>query len=359
MKTRLFFALGGLLSGIALIFLVSVGCDSRTVPHKNPDWQKSGVASLETIRAGGIDHAVLIRGTDLSHPLLIVIHGFAVPMMPFAHLGYADAGGKGEQNFIVVQYDQRGTGKTARLSNPDPATYNVDQYVRDAEELIEILRKRYGKDRVYVQGISWGSVIGAKLAQKRPDLMHAFISEGQVSSMIEAHAAAHALAVSFAQEEKNQEALEQLRKTQIPSLSLSDEENFQSIGVIGKWLDHTYQKKYCLMDLPGIFIKSLWAAPEYSLPDFLTTLSSIEIFSKRMNRAILEVDLQAQVPELKVPVYMIMGEYDVMKIPARRYFDSLSAPRKEWIEIKGAGHAVSADKPEDVEAVYLGKVLRP
>jgi pimeloyl-ACP methyl ester carboxylesterase len=359
MKTRLLFALGGFLSGIALFILVSSGCAAQTAPYKNPEWQKNGVASLETIRFGGIDHAVLIRGTNLSHPLLIVLHGFAVPMMPFAHLGYADEGGKGEQNFIVVQYDQRGTGKTARLSNPEPASYNVDQYVRDAEELIEILRRRYNKDKVYVQGISWGSVIGARLAQKRPDLIHAFISEGQVSNMVEAHSAAYALALSFAEEEKNEKALEELRGVTVPSLSRSDEENFQSIGVIGKWLDYTYQKKYGLMDLPGVFFKSLWAAPEYTLPEALSTLSSIETFSRQMNRPILEVDLERQVPELKVPVYMIMGEYDAMNKPARRYFDSLRASRKEWIEIKGAGHAVSADKPAEVDAVYLDKIVRP
>lgn len=357
MKTKLIFLAGGLISGAALILLISTGCDAYTVPHQKVEWQKNGVTSLETIRAGGIDHAVLIRGTDLSRPLLIVLHGFAVPMMPFAHLGYASRGGKGEQNFIVVQYDQRGTGKTARLSNPDPASYNLDQYVTDAEELIEILRKRYRKDKVYVQGISWGSVIGVKLAQKRPDLVQAFISEGQVSNMVETHASAHALAALFAEEEKNKEALEELRSVTVPSLSRTDEENFHSIGIIGKWLDHTYQKKYGLMDLPAVFLKSLWTAPEYSLPDFFTTLSSIEVFSKRMNRVILEVDLQSQAAELKVPVYMIMGEYDVMKVPARRYFDALRAPVKEWIEIKGAGHAVSADKPEEVEAVYL-RILR-
>ena len=87
-----------------------------------------------------------------------------------------------EDYFTVVQWDQRGAGRSYPLNDPKTLgpTLRPERYRDDAIELIEQLCKRYGKRKVFVVGHSWGSAIGLMVAQKRPDLLYAYIGMGQL-----------------------------------------------------------------------------------------------------------------------------------------------------------------------------------
>ena len=343
-------------SALGCLFLI-LACGASTAPYENSEWKNKGIASLETIHLGNHPHSVLIRGTNKDNPLLIVIHGYAVPMMPFAHLDYADPSledgvtGEMEKHFIIVNYDQRGAGKTARNKAPDE-TMNIDQLVRDAEELTEIMRKRFNKDRVYILGISFGSIIGMKLAEKRPELFHAYISEGQAVNLPETYRDAIDFITEQAALENNMDALMDMTNTLPPSPENSTEINITNTNLILKWLEHYYSRTFSLQDLEPFFIKALWKAPEYTLPDMMVTLQSIETFTELTMQETMGIDMRKEVPGIDIPVYFIMGEYDVMKFAGRDYFNRLNAKEKHWLEIKKAGHAASADQPEEVLNIY-------
>ena len=68
----------------------------------------------------------------------------------------------------VVQYDQRGAGRSYALDDSDTLapTLTPDRYRDDAIELIEALRKKYGKRKVFLLGHSWGSLVGLAVAAK-------------------------------------------------------------------------------------------------------------------------------------------------------------------------------------------------
>ena len=329
--------------------LLLCSCGASTPAHKK---SKSGIAVLETVRLGGLDHSVLIRGADASGPIILVLHGFAVPMMPFAHLGYADDGGLIEQKYIVVNYDQRGAGKTSR-NDTDKSTYNINQYVQDAEELAAYLRKRFNRDKIFLQGVSWGSIIGMHLIQRHPDWFYAYLAEGQASNMQAVYADAAKFARTEAEAEKNEKAVADLSSAGLPDVSRTDSENIKSIEIIVKWLDMYSQKKFHLQDMTGLFFKSIREAPEYSFLDMLALLRSMNSFTENNTVPMLKTDLNKEVPEVKVPVYWIYGEYDLMKSEGKKYYDRLRAPKKKWIEIKGGGHSPSADRPEETEKLYL------
>ncbi len=55
----------------------------------------------------------------------------------------------------------------------------------DAIELSEYLIKHLGKQKVILLGTSWGSVLGTKMALKRPDLFYAYIGHSQVVNFSE------------------------------------------------------------------------------------------------------------------------------------------------------------------------------
>ena len=335
-------------------------CSAHTVPYTKTEWKEKGITSLEEIELGNVKHSVLIRGTDKANPIMLVIHGFAVPMMPFAHLTYSDERDRMEKNFIVVNYDQRGVGKTSRLNDPDKIGYAMDDFVSDAEELCQKLMQRFGKKKIYLQGVSWGSYIGAKLAAKHPDWFYAYISEGQAVFAPESIAEMKRFSLEEAKLEKNEKAIGELENTEVPNKSFTVAKMKENMETIAKWGEHYQNKKYKFRNftLSELFISSLRKAPEYSLGDFLATLRSIDSFTEKNISKIMEIDMRSDVPELKLPVYFLMGEYDFMKNNAKDYFNKLKSPKKEWLEIKKAGHEIGADQPEEIQKLYIDKIRK-
>ena len=66
------------------------------------------------------------------------------------------------------------------MKNPDPKNLTKEQIVNDAHELTLLLKKRFNKDKIYVAGFSWGSVIGLELVQQYPEDYAAYFAISQV-----------------------------------------------------------------------------------------------------------------------------------------------------------------------------------
>lgn len=139
----------------------------------------NGVDETLTLTLGGARQVVNIRGADRNNPILLYIHGgpgsVEMPMAwTFQH--------PWEDFFTVVQWDQRGAGRSYPLNDPAAIapTLTLDRYRDDAVALIEHLRTRLGQSKVFVLGHSFGSSVGLAVAERRPDLLHAYIGMGQM-----------------------------------------------------------------------------------------------------------------------------------------------------------------------------------
>src|ERR1700730_1782538 len=99
----------------------------------------NGVERLEAVRIGGIEKWVSIRGADRYNPALLFIHGgpgyVSMPMSWWFTRGW-------EEYFTVVQWDQRGAGKTYLLNDRKAVapTMTRERMVQDAEEMAAWLR---------------------------------------------------------------------------------------------------------------------------------------------------------------------------------------------------------------------------
>src|SRR5580704_13498941 len=95
----------------------------------------NGVERLQTMRIGGIEQWVSIRGADRRNPVLLHIHGgpgyVSIPMSWWFSRGW-------EEYFTVVQWDQRAAGKTHLLTAPAAIapTLTPERMIADAEEMV-------------------------------------------------------------------------------------------------------------------------------------------------------------------------------------------------------------------------------
>jgi hypothetical protein len=96
--------------------------------------QAQGIEETRAVEIGGIRQWISVRGHDRRNPILLFIHGGpASTEMPVSWM-YQSAW---EDYFTVVQWDQRGAGKTYVANDPavvEP-TITAERMIADAEEM--------------------------------------------------------------------------------------------------------------------------------------------------------------------------------------------------------------------------------
>src|SRR6516225_3249856 len=116
---------------LAVLGIVSVVPIRRgyTPQYNSPE----SIASLEQVSLSGGQQYILIRGKYKQNPILLFLHGGpGMPTMYLAHNFQHDL----ERDFVVVQWDRRGAGKSyaAGVSAPN---LEVRDEITDTVELID------------------------------------------------------------------------------------------------------------------------------------------------------------------------------------------------------------------------------
>lgn len=290
------------------------------------------VAELADVELGGHEQTVLIRARNTDNPVLLYLSGGP---------GQSDLGytrhymTELEDDFVFAVWDQRGTGTSYAELDPTE-TWTLDQAVADTVELATYLRDRFGQEKIYLFGNSWGSTLGVLAAQQNPELFHAYIGSGQMASQLAADQVLYEQMLDYAADTGDTALAEQMREYGPPP--------YDSIYAYGLVLMHyddlaPYAKTeyFETQGPPGMDGNG---AAEYGPLDKVNKLKAIADMAAVMYPQLQEVDFRTQVPRLDVPVYLVQGAHEMAARaePAREWFDQLQAPTKEWILFENSGH---------------------
>ncbi len=148
--------------GLAIVGLgVTIARPATTAPILAADGAPapSSITELTSVSLGGHDQALMIRGRDSENPVLLHLAGGPGG----TDLGAMRADTSLEDDFVVVTWDQRGTGKSYAALDP-AETLTLEQMVADTIELTEYLTERFDEAAIYVHGNSWGSTLAVLAA---------------------------------------------------------------------------------------------------------------------------------------------------------------------------------------------------
>jgi pimeloyl-ACP methyl ester carboxylesterase len=145
--------------GSFIIFGAQCSFETKPILDDQGHAMVGSVASLERIMLGGVYQWILIRGNKVESPILLKLHGGPGQ----AEMAAVRLNRLLEKDFVVVEWDQRGAGKSAQAIEPKSGV-NISQFVEDTRELTELLKRFHQKNLVLV-GHSWGSVIGLEAVQ--------------------------------------------------------------------------------------------------------------------------------------------------------------------------------------------------
>ena len=99
------------------------------------DQDKKSVAILEKIIIGGINQYICIRGKNIENPILLFLHGGPGDAMLPVMTGI---NGELEDDFIVVNWEQRGAGKSYYPFKKSDGI-NINTFISDTYELTKLL----------------------------------------------------------------------------------------------------------------------------------------------------------------------------------------------------------------------------
>ncbi|MFC3714601.1 alpha/beta fold hydrolase [Luteimonas soli] len=316
----------------------------------------TGVQETYKARIGGIDQWINVRGQDRGNPVILFVHGGpASPLMPAAWEFQRPL----EEYFTVVNYDQRGAGKTFLANDPDAVadTLHIERYVDDAIEVAEHVRKRLGKDKLILMAHSWGTVVGMGAALERPDLFHAYVGIGQVINVRDNERISFEYGLAQAREHGNAEAVAELES--IAPYPGDQPITRERIIIARKW-PQFYGGMTAYRDGSAkYFFGAPLLSPEYDAAD-VKAIDAGNVFTLgRILPEFLEVDYK-RVREFPIPVVMFMGRHDYTtpSQPTADWLERVDAPYKRGVWFERSAHMIPWEEPGKL-LVSLLETVRP
>ncbi|PCI54281.1 MAG: hypothetical protein COB36_10530 [Alphaproteobacteria bacterium] len=328
----------------------------------------NGIDVTESLQINGLKQWFRIRGTNKDNPVLLYLHGGpGSASMPFSYA----MSSQWEEEFIMVHWDQRGTGKT-RCSNPeyDPKTAQFEDFYTDMIEVITYLKKRLNKKKIIVLGHSWGTLLGTHLAKRNPELLHAYVGTGQMTNTIESETLGYEFALQQATENDDKEGVKRLKSiAPYPSpVPVGTKELQRQVSTQRKYLQK-YGGAVQFSYMEKIY-KAFFRSPDYSICDWMgfidTQLGGTPYPHRDLTGSFLDkegglANFDQDIGfKFKVPMFFFLGalDYQTSTIIATRYFDKIQAPHKQLIIFEKSGHA----PPQTEEKKFvdsLVKLVRP
>jgi pimeloyl-ACP methyl ester carboxylesterase len=354
-----------ILSGIIILILavlLIIRLNSSGVEEPFLDDQgkvlPNSIAMHEDRVINGAPQRIAIRGKNKDNPILLLVHGgpgnIAAPFAPKV------AGYSLEDIFTVCYWEQRGAGLAYTTDIPD-STLTLQQIVDDGLSVVNYLRQTFEKDKVYIEGSSWGTTVSAFMVQRQPELFHAYIGIGQMANQPLSEQMSYDFVMAEAQKRNDSPAISELKRIGRPPYP--DKSNIEMAEAcdVERLLVSKYvpiRRSFRFNEIKTVFLDNGLTFRE----KFTYLVNNAEQYYpayKILWPTCFNINLIRDVPEWDIPVYIMQGDNDHFTETslAKAYFDSLKAPMKKWFLFENATHGIQFEYPEKYRSIYINEVL--
>ena len=306
------------------------------------------------VNINGVEQGMFIKGKDKTKPVLLFLHGG--PGMPEHAISWKYSRVL-ENNFVVCWWEQRGSGLSYSANIP-PNTLTPEQLISDTLEVTNYLRNRFGQDKIYLMGHSWGSYLGIQAAARAPELYHAYIAIAQMTQQLESEKLAYSYMIEQYRVAGNDKMVQRLEAiplleldTMPPAYRALRDEAMHTLGigttramksvVTGIFLPVMQNREYTFGEKIDVW-RGKWAG-----------------YTTDMWNQMLATDVTSVVPELDLPVYFVHGIYDytISYTLAKGYFEQLRAPLKGFYTFTQSAHSPLFEEPEKMQHILQEDIL--
>lgn len=348
--------LGAIVALAALLFLVLlINSPGRIAPLVDANGKpiEGSISEIVRMPIGGVEQGMMIQGVHQANPVLLFLHGG--PGNP-EYVMAKEADVKLEEAFTVCYWEQRGSGMSYSSSIPK-GSITLEQMVSDTIEITNYLRERFGKEKIYIMGHSWGSFLGIHAAYERPELYEAYLGVGQVVNQFESEKLSYDVLLAAAEEKNDRQAIDKLNGYTLTSPpDVTTEYLMLRSELLSKYGYGVYHIAKSKMEL----LMPVMSAKEYTIMDkYGYAMGSLLSLEQPMNQAQYTTDLNETIPVLEIPVYIFHGVFDrqVSFDLSKAYFERLQAPHKAFYAFEESAHSPFLEEPDRFMEMIVDAVI--
>ena len=332
---------------VVLILLIIEISPNKTTVESITD----SIYLLKKMNLGGLKQSILIRGEKRSNPVIIFLHGGP----GFANISYIKKFQKEiEKHYIAVNWDQRGAGKSFSLFI-DKNTMTEEQILNDLDQLVDYLCEEFDKEKVYIVGHSWGTILGKDYVQMHPEKVEYYVAIGEYVSSNESDRYSYEYLRKKSEEENDKKTFKDLIEIGRPSFgdNIIKQRKFRKII-------NEYDGNEIIVNINKEMLKGAITEPEYSIIDLLKLTignyySIYHLFNEYEDRDFREENL-----EFNVPILFILGKKDLVtnSLLAEEYFEEIESKNKKLIWFEKSGHDPQYEELARFNDILIGLLER-
>ncbi|MCL2152316.1 MAG: alpha/beta hydrolase [Oscillospiraceae bacterium] len=311
------------------------------------------ISEIIHMEIGNVEQGMIIKGKDVNNPVLLFLHGG--PGNP-QYVIFSDIGL--EDYFTVCWWDQHGSGMSYS-SKRDCESVTLEQMVSDTVEVTNYLRQRFGKEKIYLMGQSFGSFLGINTVDRHPELYEAYIGINQVTNQLESEKLGYESMMYIAQASGDKESIQKLDKYQLDGAdTITNDYLALRSSIMLKQGTGTFHNNSTTVFQYAIM--PLLKAREYTLSDKYGFIAgSLFMLNSPVNKAQFTTNVMETIPKIDIPVYILHGVYDRQASYelSQRYIEILKAPKKEFYAFESSAHGAHMEEPERVIEIIREDIL--
>ena len=263
-----------------------------------------------------VDVAYDVEGSDITRPPVVVVNGG--PGLTHAYMEQNDLWRRLSEHRKIVFYDQRGNGRSTRVTPNAPQT--LEAQVAD----LEAVRMALHAKTIDLVGDSFGGLIVLAYTLAHPDhVQHLIVSDGLPGWKAIVHPMPDVFPDLDAQEEAGNKGMPKSEKAEDRAFSIHIRECFYSPEKADQYLANFH--------------------------DFGLNAP----VNQQVSAATQNVDLSPELRNIKVPTLILTGRFDMNVAPITAWRMAHAIPGAQLHIFEHSGHLPSYEEPDD----YLKRVV--
>lgn len=286
------------------------------------------------VEINGIKQGMFLQSENEQGPVLLFLHGGAGS----PEIAFNDKHPSGlEKLFTVCWWEQRGAGITFS-SKTTKQEMTMQQMIDDTIEVTKYLLKRFNKEKIYIMGHSWGTLLGMLTISRAPSLYCAYMGIGQLADQDKSERLAYSYMLEEFKKAGNTKMVKKLEKYPIDK---GGKITMQYLGLRSEGMNNLGIGVMRSMTSMMECVKLVLSFKNYTLSEKLKFARGGSFSLSCFWDNVVGVKLIDTVSEVTIPVYIFHGKHDyqVSYALSKEYFTQIKAPLKGFYTFENSAHS--------------------
>lgn len=301
------------------------------------------ISEVVALRLGGFEQKVLIEGKSKDLPVVITLHGGPGSPVPFS-VGCRGLFPEWTDKAVMVYWDQLGCGINDFGIDDG---FHIDNFVDMTCDLIDYLKQRFPENKLFLFGVSWGSILALEAALRVPEKLDGAFVYGQVLKNLFFN---EEVARSFDNAPpKARRAAQRILETGTDCEFEILNKNIKNLYKLLSKYTNAYYNKNAKPAPIGKIVFGLLTSPDYSFKAFKAIVNNGYANNKTLRKELMNIDLTPQLAKLKIKYLILQGETDIVTSTANVLKTVAECDNKNLTVkvVKNSGHMPSAEAMDE------------